>query len=224
MLLPVPPRVGVCAIIFPRHACGTVDVSHVLLIQRARAPAARLWAFPGGHVLSGERLAAAAAREVGEETGLAVSVPANAQPVAAQEALDHDPAGALLSHYLLAHVVGTWPWGAEPPPLAGDARARRRPRPRCRRRHERRARRRRCRRCWPETCWCRNCLRCSRRRWRRSLRARCGRRPPRAVSCDSCVSKVFRKICKGYCACSCVGVKGVQTLASLARASDTHMW
>jgi ADP-ribose pyrophosphatase YjhB (NUDIX family) len=120
MLLPVPPRVGVCAIIFPLHACGTVDVSHVLLVQRARAPAARLWAFPGGHVLSGERLAAAAAREVGEETGLAVSVPAHARPVAAQEALDHDPAGALLSHYLLAHVVGTWPWGAEPPPLAGD--------------------------------------------------------------------------------------------------------
>lgn len=43
-----------------------------LLVERARAPAKGLWAFPGGRVHFGETIAKAAAREVIEETGLVV--------------------------------------------------------------------------------------------------------------------------------------------------------
>jgi 8-oxo-dGTP diphosphatase len=42
----------------------------VLLIQRARAPFAGQWAIPGGFVDMDERIAAAAARELSEETGV----------------------------------------------------------------------------------------------------------------------------------------------------------
>lgn len=44
----------------------------VLFIQRAHNPFAGLWAFPGGFVEEGERVADAAARELAEETGMRV--------------------------------------------------------------------------------------------------------------------------------------------------------
>jgi 8-oxo-dGTP diphosphatase len=61
------PAVGVGGIV--RDGAG-----RVLLVRRARGVHAGLWSFPGGHVEWGERLAAAVAREVREETGLAVTV------------------------------------------------------------------------------------------------------------------------------------------------------
>jgi ADP-ribose pyrophosphatase YjhB (NUDIX family) len=44
----------------------------LLLVQRANPPQAGRWTVPGGRVESGETLASAVEREVGEETGLAV--------------------------------------------------------------------------------------------------------------------------------------------------------
>ena len=47
---------------------------HLLLIRRAKPPQAGRWSLPGGRVEPGERLRAAVAREVFEETGLTVDV------------------------------------------------------------------------------------------------------------------------------------------------------
>ncbi|MBP9087177.1 MAG: NUDIX domain-containing protein [Kofleriaceae bacterium] len=46
----------------------------ILLIQRGRPPDTKLWSLPGGKLHAFESLAAGVAREVREETGLAVEV------------------------------------------------------------------------------------------------------------------------------------------------------
>jgi 8-oxo-dGTP diphosphatase len=48
--------------------------NRVLLIKRGHEPALGFWSVPGGSVEAGESLEEAAAREVLEETGLAVTV------------------------------------------------------------------------------------------------------------------------------------------------------
>ncbi|HVY20396.1 MAG TPA: NUDIX domain-containing protein [Bauldia sp.] len=57
------PVLGVSALV--------VDGTRVLLVKRGKAPLKGCWSLPGGHLETGETLAAAAAREVAEETGIA---------------------------------------------------------------------------------------------------------------------------------------------------------
>jgi len=63
----VTPTIAVAAFVFDGDG-------RVLLIQRGRPPGAGLWTVPGGRLEPGETIVAGIAREVVEETGLAVDV------------------------------------------------------------------------------------------------------------------------------------------------------
>lgn len=86
----------------------------VLLVKRGNAPLADVWAFPGGRVEFGERLAEAAAREVEEETGLRVTI---AGAIDQAEIILRDADGAPERHYVLIVFAGDWVSGE---PVAGD--------------------------------------------------------------------------------------------------------
>jgi ADP-ribose pyrophosphatase YjhB (NUDIX family) len=83
----------------------------LLLVRRAHDPAAGSWSVPGGRVEPGEGLVAAVAREVVEETGLAVEVGGLAGWT---EHIDDD------HHYVILDFFAS-PLGSDAPVAAGDA-------------------------------------------------------------------------------------------------------
>jgi 8-oxo-dGTP diphosphatase len=87
---------------------------NVLLVRRRRPPLVNAWALPGGRVLSGEPLAAAAAREVLEETGVTVS---DLQRLDVVEIIDRGPDDSVRSHYVIV-VFSAAP--NDVAPVAGD--------------------------------------------------------------------------------------------------------
>ncbi len=81
----------------------------VLLVRRGRPPAAGLWSLPGGKVEFGERLEAAAIREIGEETGIAID---RLEQIDMAEIMLRDAAGAVDWHAVLVVFAGRCVAGA----------------------------------------------------------------------------------------------------------------
>ncbi len=87
----------------------------VLLIRRGSQPNRGQWGLPGGAQAVGETLFEAAAREVLEETGLAVTPCAI---ITACDGISRDDAGRVRYHYTLVEVSATC--GNDSEPQASD--------------------------------------------------------------------------------------------------------
>ncbi|HXF53031.1 MAG TPA: NUDIX hydrolase [Hyphomicrobiaceae bacterium] len=105
---------------WPRAAASAAIFrdDEVLLVERASGPSAGLWSLPGGHIEPGETAAAAALREVAEETGVSAELLGLTH---VHDVILRDKDGALVAHYVIAVYYGVWRAGA--PLAAGDSRA-----------------------------------------------------------------------------------------------------
>ncbi|MFN0042579.1 MAG: NUDIX hydrolase [Alphaproteobacteria bacterium] len=84
----------------------------VLLVRRARPPRQGEWSIPGGLQHVGEKLAAAALRELREETGIEARLTGELGVV---DSLRHDDSGRVEYHYSLVEFAAQWVSG-EPCP------------------------------------------------------------------------------------------------------------
>lgn len=100
------PIVGVGVVVWRRNS--------FLLVRRGKEPNKGQWSIPGGAQKLGETVYMAAAREVREETGLAVTVTALVDVV---DGIMRDEEGVVQYHYTLVDVVAE---SSEGEPLAGD--------------------------------------------------------------------------------------------------------
>ncbi|MGH9487957.1 MAG: NUDIX hydrolase [Terriglobales bacterium] len=104
----------------PIVGVGVVVLQHgqLLLVQRGHAPLQGLWSVPGGKVELGESTRAAAAREVEEETGIAVEI---GRLLTVVDRIQHDDAGAVRYHYVLVEFEARPRHSGARPRAATDA-------------------------------------------------------------------------------------------------------
>lgn len=103
----------------PTAAVGVVCFKgdDVLLVRRAKPPLQDRWSLPGGRIDWGERAAAAALRELKEETGCDAELVALVDVVDAILGASDESAGAPWGHYVLIDYAARWVGGT---PKAGD--------------------------------------------------------------------------------------------------------
>ena len=101
---PRAPWVAVGAVVFKDD--------RVLLVRRGKAPARGQWAIPGGSVLLGETLQAAAEREIWEETGIRIAA---GKPVYTFDVVDRDAKNRIRYHYVIVDLEATYRSGAVRP-------------------------------------------------------------------------------------------------------------
>ncbi len=97
---PAPPLLPVLGVSVAVRRDGAV-----LLIKRGKAPYVGVWAFPGGRVELGERLAEAARREVREEANVEVEIGAQ---IDTAEIIRRNAGGGIEGHYVLAVFAGRY--------------------------------------------------------------------------------------------------------------------
>lgn len=105
-----------------RPALGVLAVvlhgGQVLLVQRRKDPDRGLWGYPGGHVEAGETVAAAAVRELVEETGVQADALGT---LGGLDLIGHNDDGTLNHHFYLVAVECRYRAGQ--PQAADDAAA-----------------------------------------------------------------------------------------------------
>ena len=87
----------------PKVAVGAAVMKEgrILLVKRKYPPKKGMWAIPGGSVMLGESLQAAAEREIMEETGLIIKAK---EPVYTFDLIERDAKGKILFHYVVVDL------------------------------------------------------------------------------------------------------------------------
>jgi 8-oxo-dGTP diphosphatase len=85
-------------------SCAVFRAGKVLLASRTKPPAKALFSLPGGLVEPGERLEAAALRELAEEVGVSAAIAGFVGHVEVIESA----AGAVKRHYVIAAFAAHW--------------------------------------------------------------------------------------------------------------------
>lgn len=90
---------------WPRPAASAIIFrgASVLIVERGKGALPGTWSLPGGHIEPGEKAREAAARELFEETGLAVTL---VGLVDVHDAIFRDGEGTLRAHYVLSVFWG----------------------------------------------------------------------------------------------------------------------